>query len=77
VPAIVSPEAARLTVPMSDPDRVADLLVAFRESGLHLEELSVQQPTLDEVFLTLTGRGVPDDDAAAHATADDLEGVRA
>ncbi|WP_106815265.1 ATP-binding cassette domain-containing protein [Microbacterium timonense] len=77
VTAIVSPEAARLTVPMSDPDRVADLLVAFRESGLHLEELSVQQPTLDEVFLTLTGRGVPDDDAAAHATADDLEGVRA
>jgi len=77
VTAVVSPEAARLTVPMSDPDRVADLLVAFREAGLHLEELSVQQPTLDEVFLTLTGRGVPDDDEAAHATADDLEGVRA
>jgi ABC-2 type transport system ATP-binding protein len=77
VPAIVSPEAARLTVPMSDPDRVADLLVAFREAGLHLEELSVQQPTLDEVFLTLTGKGVPDDDAAAHATADEIEGVRA
>jgi len=77
VPAIVSPEAARLTVPMSDPDRVADLLVAFREAGLHLEELSVQQPTLDEVFLTLTGKGVPDDDEAAHATADEIEGVRA
>ncbi|MFK4805791.1 ATP-binding cassette domain-containing protein [Microbacterium sp. ZW CA_36] len=77
VPAIVSPEAARLTVPMSDPDRVADLLVAFREAGLHLEELSVQQPTLDEVFLTLTGKGVPDDDAAARATADEIEGVRA
>ncbi|MDQ7879353.1 ATP-binding cassette domain-containing protein [Microbacterium sp. QXD-8] len=77
VPAIVSPEAARLTVPMSDPDRVADLLVAFREAGLHLEELSVQQPTLDEVFLTLTGKGVPDDDEAAHATADEIEGVHA
>ncbi|MBW9120103.1 ATP-binding cassette domain-containing protein [Microbacterium trichothecenolyticum] len=77
VTAIVSPEAARLTVPMSDPDRVADLLVAFRESELHLDELSVQQPTLDEVFLTLTGKGVPEDDEAAHATADELEGVRA
>ncbi|MFK4835512.1 ATP-binding cassette domain-containing protein [Microbacterium sp. ZW T2_14] len=77
VPAIVSPEAARLTVPMSDPDRVADLLVALRDADLHLEELSVQQPTLDEVFLTLTGKGVPEDDEAAHATADQLEGVRA
>ncbi|WP_341996054.1 ATP-binding cassette domain-containing protein [Microbacterium sp. LWH7-1.2] len=77
VTAIVSPEAARLTVPMSDPDRVADLLVAFRESELHLDELSVQQPTLDEVFLTLTGKGVPEEDEAAHATADELEGVRA
>lgn len=74
--AIVSPEAARLTVPMSDPDRVTDLLVAFREEGLHLSEFSVQQPTLDEVFLTLTGTGVPTDDIAARESAADLEGVR-
>lgn len=75
--AIVSPEAARLTVPMSDPDRVTDLLVAFREAGVHLSEFSVQQPTLDEVFLTLTGAGVPADDASAHESAAPLEGVRA
>lgn len=74
--AIVSPEAARLTVPMSDPDRVTDLLVAFRSAGVHLSEFSVQQPTLDEVFLTLTGSGVPADDHAARETAADLEGVR-
>jgi ABC-2 type transport system ATP-binding protein len=74
--AIVSPEAARLTVPMSDPDEVTDLLVAFRTAGVHLSEFSVQQPTLDEVFLTLTGSGVPADDDAARETADDLEGVR-
>ena len=73
---IVSPEAARLTVPMSDPDRVTDLLVAFRAAGVHLSEFSVQQPTLDEVFLTLTGNGVPADDDAARESADDLEGVR-
>ena len=71
----MSPEAARLTVPMSDPDRVADLLVAFREADLHLEELSVQQPTLDEVFLTLTGHGVEDEASAASAA--ELEGSRA
>src|SRR3546814_9706585 len=38
-PAIVSPEAARLTVPMSDPDRVTDLLLAFRKSEEHTSEL--------------------------------------
>lgn len=74
--AVVSPEAARLTVPMSDPDEVTDLLVAFRSAGVHLSEFSVQQPTLDEVFLTLTGSGVPADDDAARETAADLEGVR-
>ncbi|MBQ9916556.1 MAG: ATP-binding cassette domain-containing protein [Microbacterium sp.] len=74
--AVVSPEAARLTVPMSDPDEVTDLLVAFRAAGVHLSEFSVQQPTLDEVFLTLTGSGVPADDDAARENAADLEGVR-
>ncbi|WP_431796684.1 ATP-binding cassette domain-containing protein [Microbacterium enclense] len=74
--AVVSPEAARLTVPMSDPDEVTDLLAAFRAAGVHLSEFSVQQPTLDEVFLTLTGSGVPADDDAARESADDLEGVR-
>ncbi|GAA1996104.1 daunorubicin resistance protein DrrA family ABC transporter ATP-binding protein [Microbacterium ulmi] len=75
VPAIVSPEAARLTVPMSDPDRVTDLLVAFRDAGVHLSEFSVQQPTLDEVFLTLTGKGVEADTAPDDAR--ELEGARA
>ena len=56
--ATVSPEAARVTVPMTDVDRVTDLLLTLREAGIHLTEMSVQKPTLDEVFLTITGRGV-------------------
>ncbi|SFS01523.1 ABC-2 type transport system ATP-binding protein [Microbacterium sp. cf046] len=69
VTAVVSPEAGRLTAPMRDADRVADLLLEFRSSDIHLSELSVQKPTLDEVFLTLTGHGVeePDADAATEA----------
>ncbi|HEY8455390.1 MAG TPA: hypothetical protein VIL34_07340 [Actinopolymorphaceae bacterium] len=60
----VTPEAARITAPMTDPYRVTDLLVALRERGIQLTELSVQKPTLDEVFLTLTGHGVePEVDA--------------
>jgi len=71
VAATSSPEAGRLTAPMTDPDRVTDLLVALRQEGIRLEELSVQQPTLDEVFLSITGR--PADDGAGQATAE--EGV--
>ncbi|MBF4562307.1 ATP-binding cassette domain-containing protein [Microbacterium sp. VKM Ac-2870] len=52
----LSPEASRVTAPMADADRVADLLITFREAGIHLTEMSVQKPTLDEVFLTITGR---------------------
>ncbi len=40
---------------MSDPEEVTDLLIRLREAGIGLAEVSVQKPTLDEVFLTLTG----------------------
>jgi len=60
----VSPEAARITAPMADADRVTDLLITLREAGIHLTEMSVQKPTLDEVFLTITGHGVEAEDAS-------------
>ncbi|UBH05815.1 daunorubicin resistance protein DrrA family ABC transporter ATP-binding protein [Leucobacter sp. Psy1] len=52
-----SPEGSRVTAPMTDPDRVADLLIDLRGAGIRLAEMSVQKPTLDEVFLTITGHG--------------------
>ncbi|MFE4898636.1 ATP-binding cassette domain-containing protein [Peribacillus butanolivorans] len=55
VRSIVSPEGGKITAPMEDADRVTDLLIAFRQSGIQLAELSVQKPTLDEVFLSITG----------------------
>jgi ABC-2 type transport system ATP-binding protein len=64
VDAVASPEGSRLTAPMSDPDRVTDLLVSFREAGISLAEMSVQKPTLDEVFLTITGAPATTDDDA-------------
>jgi ABC-2 type transport system ATP-binding protein len=60
----VSPEAARITAPMADADRVTDLLITLREAGIHLTEMSVQKPTLDEVFLTITGHGVEDENSS-------------
>jgi ABC-2 type transport system ATP-binding protein len=52
-----SPEASELTAPMSNPDKVTDLLVALRAANIYLDEMSVQKPTLDEVFMALTGHG--------------------
>lgn len=57
----VSAEAGKITAPLAEADKVTDLLIALRDSGIALTELSVQKPTLDEVFLTLTGHGVEGD----------------
>jgi ABC-2 type transport system ATP-binding protein len=57
----VLPGAGKMTAPMENADRVTDLLIALREAGIHLAEISVQKPTLDEVFLTITGHGVKED----------------
>jgi ABC-2 type transport system ATP-binding protein len=62
----LSPEASRITAPMADADRVADLLITLREAGIHLTEMSVQKPTLDEVFLTITGHDAADQITTAH-----------
>ncbi|GAA2515687.1 hypothetical protein GCM10010407_01280 [Rarobacter incanus] len=61
--ATLTPEAGRLTAPLTDPNAVTDLLVALRGASISLLDISVQKPTLDEVFLALTGH-----DAAASAT---------
>ncbi|WHY66760.1 ATP-binding cassette domain-containing protein [Neobacillus sp. SuZ13] len=56
----VSSEGVKIIAPMADANKVTDLLIAFRESGIQLAELSVQKPTLDEVFLNITSHGVED-----------------
>jgi ABC-2 type transport system ATP-binding protein len=43
---------------MTDPEGVTDVLVALRKAGIHLSGVSVQEPTLDEVFFALTGSKV-------------------
>jgi ABC-2 type transport system ATP-binding protein len=75
VAASASPEAGRITAPMNNPDLVTELLVTLRDEGIHLAEMSVQKPTLDEVFLTLTGHGVESDDESGASA--ELEGSRA
>lgn len=54
----VASEAGKITAPMANVDLVTDLLIALREKEIQLAEMSVQKPTLDEVFLAITGHGV-------------------
>lgn len=75
VRAAISAEAGRITAPMSDPDRVTDLLIALREEGIHLAEMSVQKPTLDEVFLTITGDATAAQPSGQPAISHQLEGA--
>ena len=70
VDAALSPAAHRINAPMAAPDAVTDLLVRLRDEGIAVTELSVQKPTLDEVFLTITGRPATN---AANADTEERE----
>ncbi len=47
----------RLTVPLADAEQVADVLIGLRHAGIAITAMSVEKPTLDAVFLALTGHG--------------------
>ena len=51
-----NPEPKLITAPMRDADTVTDLLVALKKADIKLDEMSVQKPSLDEVFFAITGK---------------------
>jgi ABC-2 type transport system ATP-binding protein len=55
-PPVLTPEAGGLNVALTDANRAADVLIALRQAHVGIANASVRQPTLDEVFLALTGR---------------------
>ncbi|SIS83507.1 ATP-binding cassette domain-containing protein [Alicyclobacillus vulcanalis] len=67
VQATPSPEGQRLVAPISDMGRIPELLVAMKTAGIDISELVVQKPTLDEVFLALTGHGAEPSGEGANA----------
>jgi ABC-2 type transport system ATP-binding protein len=74
-----SPEARRLSVPLQRSDQAVDVLVTLREQGIAIDSVNVQKPSLDEVFMVLTGHGTGDDDDEGTpdpSTTSDLETVR-
>lgn len=46
----------RVTAPLADPEIITDVLLALRNSSIGLLEVSVKSPTLDEVFMAITGK---------------------
>ena len=54
---VLTPESARMNVPLDNADRAADVLIGLRQAGVSIASVSVAQPTLDEVFLAITGHG--------------------
>jgi ABC-2 type transport system ATP-binding protein len=57
-----SVDGQQVTAPMRDPEGVTDVLIGLRKAGIHLSGVSVQEPTLDEVFFALTGTKVRQDE---------------
>ena len=60
-PAIID-QGARLQTPLSEAAVATEVLVALRDAGLSPRTVSVDRPSLDSVFMALTGRPHEDDD---------------
>ncbi|MGH3250463.1 MAG: ATP-binding cassette domain-containing protein [Trebonia sp.] len=75
---VLAAESGRMNVPLDTADRAADVLVGFRQAGVAITSVSVAKPTLDEVFLAITGHGTgqaddPDDIETVETTKTPLE----
>jgi ABC-2 type transport system ATP-binding protein len=62
------PDPAGLSAPCADADRAAQAVTELTRSGVGIADFSLGQPSLDEVFLALTGH--PAEDEASGEAAD-------
>ena len=68
----LEPDPAALSASCADPDRAAEAIAALARSGIRIAAFSLGQPSLDEVFLALTGRPA-DEQTAEEAIATEKE----
>ena len=70
----VDPSARRLTAPAQGLDDMTRIAHAFAESGIRVDDLGLRRPSLDDVFLSLTGHRA--EEPTDETTADEeLEGA--
>ncbi|MET0865313.1 MAG: ATP-binding cassette domain-containing protein [Nakamurella sp.] len=55
-PITAQPDGVTITTRVQDPDQVASALSELAAAGIAVREFSLGQPSLDEVFLALTGK---------------------
>jgi ABC-2 type transport system ATP-binding protein len=75
---VVDEHTRALTAPVAG--GAASLVAALRRldaEQVDILDVGLRRPTLDDVFLTLTGHVAEDDDRAVHAAGDDDRAVRA
>ncbi|GAA5044405.1 ATP-binding cassette domain-containing protein [Nocardia callitridis] len=65
----VSRATNQITAPLPDADATADLLIRLRERRIAIEEITVSKPSLDEVFLTITGHPADTDNDTERSAA--------
>jgi ABC-2 type transport system ATP-binding protein len=59
------PDPAALSAPCGDADRATEALAELSQAGIGIADFSLGQPSLDEVFLALTGHTADDQSAFA------------
>src|SRR4051812_314857 len=52
---VSAPRSGQINVPLDTADATADVLIGLRQAGVPIASVSVSKPTLDEVFLAITG----------------------
>jgi ABC-2 type transport system ATP-binding protein len=59
-------ESRRITMPASDGARqLIQVVRGLDDAAIHVEDIGLRRPTLDDVFLSLTGRGAEETDGAS------------
>jgi len=64
-PVHLDPDPAALTVPVTDAERASEALNELAQAGVGLGNFALGQPSLDEVFLALTGHPAEEDEEVA------------
>jgi ABC-2 type transport system ATP-binding protein len=60
----------KLTVPATGgAGKLIDVVRDLGEAGVEIDDIALRRPTLDDVFLALTGRATADDDTSRGAAA--------
>ena len=60
----LEPDPAALTAPCADADRAAEAVAELSRRGVRIADFSLGQPSLDEVFLALTGHTAEESEEA-------------